>query len=232
MNTINIETSSFASFPSEIASLLKTLDANGFFDDSMLVGSWVMVVYKAALGIDYDLRTGDIDFAVTISRRGHSERADLDKIFTGLGYSPAIMGSGIVKYSGKGYSIDFIIQRKGGSETSVVPVIQWNVTAEPLPFLDILLGFPQRANFGEFSIRVPIPEAYFIHKLIVAPKRPSTTDRDKDFNQCAVIIPHLDKERLITVMKTQKFSAQYKKYSSPPVIGSDFRHTCLVSSYL
>ncbi|MFH1147224.1 MAG: GSU2403 family nucleotidyltransferase fold protein [Pseudomonadota bacterium] len=51
-------------FPSEVLDLLRALHSVDFFQDSMLIGSWVMLLYQDVFGIDYVLRTQDIDFAV------------------------------------------------------------------------------------------------------------------------------------------------------------------------
>lgn len=44
-------------FPAEIQELLYALFSVGFFDESMLIGSWVMPLYQEAFGIPYVLRT-------------------------------------------------------------------------------------------------------------------------------------------------------------------------------
>lgn len=38
-------------FPSEIRELLKALYSVGFFDESLLIRSWIMPLYKDAFGI-------------------------------------------------------------------------------------------------------------------------------------------------------------------------------------
>jgi hypothetical protein len=55
-------------FPGEVEELLRQLDGTGFFDDAMLVGSWVMPLYHELFGMPYALRTLDIDFAVKMVR--------------------------------------------------------------------------------------------------------------------------------------------------------------------
>jgi len=53
----------------------------------------------------------------------------------------------------------------------VVAIRKWNITASPLPFIDLLLSFPFTADFGDFKVRAPLPEAFFVHKLIAAERR-------------------------------------------------------------
>ena len=51
-------------FPDQVRELLRALYSVGFFEESMLIGSWAMPLYQEAFGINYILRTMDIDFAV------------------------------------------------------------------------------------------------------------------------------------------------------------------------
>src|SRR5512143_3508242 len=48
-------------FPPEIMTLLRTLSEAGFFERSLLVGSWVMPIYRELYGVSYTLRTLDVD---------------------------------------------------------------------------------------------------------------------------------------------------------------------------
>ena len=110
----------------------------------MLVGSWVMPLYQEAFGIQYELRTMDIDFAIKFATKDKGREADLEKVITDLGYIPIMMQSGICKFTRENFSIEFIVHRKGGRTEDVVTIKKWNITAEPLPFVDILLEFPLR----------------------------------------------------------------------------------------
>ena len=51
-------------FPENVADLLRSLSQADFFSQGLLVGSWVMLLYKEIFKIHYTLRTFDIDFAL------------------------------------------------------------------------------------------------------------------------------------------------------------------------
>jgi len=152
-------------FPSEVLELLKALHSVGFFEDSMLIGSWVMPLYREVFGINYTLRTMDIDFAVKFVYPYRDRKIDLEKVITDLGYLPVIMHSGIRRFTRENFTIEFVIHRKGGRDNEIVSVKQWNITASPLPFVDFLFGFPLIVDFGDFEVRAPIPETYFVHSF-------------------------------------------------------------------
>lgn len=177
----------------------------------MLIGSWVMPLYQELFDIHYVLRTLDIDFAVKFAASDRDKKADLENIITDLGYIPVMMQSGIRKFTRENFTVEFVVHRKGGRDDEVVAIKKWNITAIPLPFVDILLDFPFIADFGDFRVRAPIPEAYFVQKLITAQRRPGESKRDKDLEQCSVIARRLDPERLTAVAGSLKFSAKSRK---------------------
>jgi hypothetical protein len=87
-------------------------------------------------------------------------------------------------------------------------VPEWNITAIPLPFINILMDFSAVAELDGFTIRFPIPEAYFLHKLIIARKRPSGAKRGKDLEQCTAIMQVINDERMRQVTQVQRFGKE------------------------
>jgi hypothetical protein len=198
-------------FPSEVRELLQAFYSVGFFDESLLIGSWVMPLYQEAFGIHYVLRTMDIDFAVKFALSERDKKVDLEKVITDLGYIPVIMQSGIRKFTRESFTVEFIAYRKGGRDDQIVSIRKWNITASPLPFVDLLLGFPFMADFGSFKVRAPLPEAFFVHKLITAQRRLGEGKKDKDLDQCSIIARQLDPDRLDIVVRSLKLSKKTQK---------------------
>jgi len=211
MNKMLLSISNKNIFPSQIQELFQALDHAGFFDESMLIGSWVMPLYQEAFGIPYTLRTLDIDFAVKLAASDKGKVNDLEKVITGLGYLPVMMHSGICKYTRENFSIEFVVHRKGGIDDEVVAIRQWNITAVPLPFINILLDFPFIADFGDFRLKAPIPEAYFVQKMLIAQRRPGEGKKDKDLEQCSVIAGRIASDRLTAVAASLKLSVKSRK---------------------
>ncbi len=198
-------------FPAEVIKLLQAFYSVGFFDESLLIGSWVMSLYQEAFGIQYVLRTMDIDFAVKFALSDRNKEIDLEKVITDLGYIPVVMQSGIRKFTRENFTVEFVAHRKGGRDVQIVPIRKWNITASPLPFVDLLLGFPFIADLGNFKVRAPLPEAFFVHKLITAQRRPGEGKKAKDLDQCSIIARQLDPDRLDTVVGSFKFSRKTQK---------------------
>jgi hypothetical protein len=198
-------------FPAEIEELLHALFSVGFFEESMLIGSWVMPLYQETFGIPYVLRTMDIDFAVKLALSDREGKVDLEKIIVDLGYVPLVLQSGTRRFTRESFTIEFVAHRKGGREDEVVSIRKWNIVASPLPFVDLLLNFPFTADFGDFKVKAPLPEAFFVHKLITAQRRPGESKKDKDLDQCSIIARHLDPKRLDSVIGSLKLSNKTKR---------------------
>ena len=198
-------------FPVAVRELLHALYSAGFFEESMLIGSWVMPLYQEEFGINYTLRTLDIDFAVKFVHPDKDKKIDIEKVITDLGYIPVMMQSGIRRFTRENFTIEFVVQRKGGRDEEVIPIRKWNITAVPLPFVEILLSSPFTADFGKFKVRAPLPEAFFVHKLIIAQRRPGESKKDKDLEQCSVIAHQLDFDRLNIVIGSLKLSKKVMK---------------------
>ncbi len=66
-------------FPVEVRELLHAFYSAEFFKESILIGSWVMPLYQEAFGINYTLRTLDIDFAVKFVYSDRDKKIDLEQ---------------------------------------------------------------------------------------------------------------------------------------------------------
>lgn len=209
-------------FPSEVRELLSAFFLVGFFKDSLLIGSWVMPLYQEAFGISYVLRTLDIDFAVKFAPFSGARKVDLEKVITDLGYIPVVMQSGIRRFTHENFTVEFVAHRKGGRDDQFVPIRKWNITASLLPFVDLLISSAFTADFGNFKVRAPLPEAFFVHKLITAQRRPVESKKDKDLEQCAAIARQLDPHRLDSVIRSLKLSKKTQKALSSSCEVIDF----------
>jgi hypothetical protein len=198
-------------FPPDIYGLLQTLSSSGFFERSLLVGSWVMSIYQELYNVDYVLKTLDVDFAVHVAHQFKDNKADLEKLISELGFSDFISAQGLQKFTAGGYEIEFVAHRQGGRKDNVVVVKEWNITAQPLPFINILLEFSELAKIDDFFIRFPIPESFFLHKLIIAQKRRSEAKQAKDLDQCKILKEIINHDQLNQIIKSQKMSKETRR---------------------
>lgn len=182
--------------PTEVEQVLTVLGKAGFFDDGLLVGSWAMLFYRELYGIEYYLRTDDVDFALGSKVLKKQKGTDIEEALIAEGISSIIDNlTGLQKFLTGTFGIEFLIHRKGGRE-EIVSIGRYNIHAQPLPFLDLLFVSPVIIQTAVYRIRVPSPESLFLHKLIIAQRRKKESKRLKDLEQCSVLAPHLDSGKL------------------------------------
>ena len=133
-------------FPPPISGLMRSLSEVGFFDRSLLIGSWVMPLYQEMYGARYLLRTLDVDFAVHLAHPRKQMRADLERLITDLGFIDFVAAEGVQKFTAGGYEVEFIAHRPGGKEIGNLAVREWNINALPLPFIRHRAACPTQAS--------------------------------------------------------------------------------------
>jgi len=202
-------------FPDHIGRIITALCDVGFFERSVLIGSWAMFCYGVTLGVKWQLHTGDIDLAVEVISSGTKARVDLEKVLQEAGATPFFSSSdGLIRFSIPDYRIEFIVHDYGRGrkrELEIVTISDLNINAQPLPFIQMLLDFAERVDADDFYIHIPIPEAFFLHKFIIAQRRQRKEKRIKDLGQCQALSGFIEDEKLQQVIKTQRIGKDTKK---------------------
>ncbi|MGC8602863.1 MAG: GSU2403 family nucleotidyltransferase fold protein [Desulfomonilaceae bacterium] len=202
-------------FPDHISRIITALSEVGFFERSVLIGSWAMFCYGVTLGVKWRLHTGDIDIAVQVVPGGKKLKVDLEKVLKGNGAKRFFSSSdGLIKFSIPDYHIEFIVHDYGRGrkrESEIVTISDLNINAQPLPFIQMLLDFSERIDADDFYVRIPIPEAFFFHKLIIAQRRQREDKREKDLEQCQTLSRFIKVEQLQQVIKAQKIGKDTRK---------------------
>jgi hypothetical protein len=88
--------------------------------------------------------------------------------------------------------VDLLVPSPGGGYPTI-PVPELRAYAKGLPFLRYLLGesqeVPVLSPHGVVLVRVPVPERYAIHKLLVSQLRSKSSSKpEKDLRQAATLI--------------------------------------------
>lgn len=92
-------------------------------------------------------------------------------------------------------SVDLLVPSRDDSYPTI-PVPELQAHAKGLPYLGYLLGASQEVPIlsphGAVLVRVPVPERYAVHKLIVSQLRDKTSGKpEKDLRQAATLIEAL-----------------------------------------
>jgi hypothetical protein len=97
--------------------------------------------------------------------------------------------------SGSRMHVDLLVP-SSGEDYPIIPVPELQTHATGLPYLAYLLApsqeVPLLSPYGVVQVRVPVPERYAVHKLIVSQLRSAVSDKvQKDLRQAATLIDAL-----------------------------------------
>ncbi len=202
-------------FVQPVTDLLRELERIGFFSHGLLIGSWPMTIYADHFTLAYALATDDIDFAVENAVRVPAKgRETIPEILDRLGYTPVTDYSGIETFLHGTFEVEFLTHRRGADAPASVIIPPWKVSAQPLPFIDLLFIRPSTVRLGDFSIRIPSPEAFVIHKLIIAQRRTGTdkeAKKEKDLQQCSALVEIVQDEEVRHILSEYRLSKDTRK---------------------
>ena len=202
-------------FVQPVTELLRELDRIGFFSHGLLIGSWPMVVYTIHFTLPYGLTTDDIDFAVAnVVKISAKATETIPEILERLGYTPFQDHSGIETFLQGTFEVEFITHRRGGEAPPSIVIPPWQVSAQPLPFIDLLFIRPTTVVIEDFSFRIPSPEALVLHKLIIAQRRTGRdkeAKKEKDLQQCSVLAEVVRAEEVQRIVLEYRLSKDARK---------------------
>jgi hypothetical protein len=104
-------------------------------------------------------------------------------------------GTSFKERGGSIFRVDLLVP-SADDDYPTVPVPELKAQAQGLPYLDYLLAasqeIPVLSTHGSVLVRVPVPERFAIHKLIVSQLRHKSSSKpEKDLRQAAILIEAL-----------------------------------------
>ena len=189
---------------------------------AVIVGSVAFETYAGLLGVRLPsavMRTGDVDVAQfhSISVSVDDSLPDIlgvlksvDPTFSEVPHQADSRFSTRFIARDTKLSVDFLTPNYSKDDYSGRPAIMpalGGAAAQPLRFLDFLIAGPTRSllmHKGGIPVRVPTPERYAVHKLIVSTRRHDGIEketvslfskREKDIRQAGILIEALAMKR-------------------------------------
>lgn len=191
----------------QIGEIVAVLARAGIFRlRSVLVGTVAYQCYSGMLGLrlpSASVQTNDIDIAqfTNVSVAIGDQTPPMLEVLKGVDKTfreiPHIFDSRFASsYVGKGgLRVDFLTPNEGPDTDSPQSLPALQTDAQPLRFLDFLIHEPEQAvvlHGPGIHVRVPAPERYAVHKLIISMRRRAgVAKRDKDLQQVEVLIEAL-----------------------------------------
>ncbi|APG95504.1 hypothetical protein SAMCFNEI73_pC1800 (plasmid) [Sinorhizobium americanum] len=193
--------------------VIEALASGGLFRlRGMLIGTVAFQTYAGILSVrlpGHSIMTGDADIAqdFAISHEVNDSMPPILELLQSVDptFRPVPHRSGQAATSSfqnkDGYKVEFLTSNRGSDDHMDQPVKMpafGGASADPLRFLDFLMGDPVRTvvlHKSGIPVTVPDPSRYAVHKLIVASRRhndgPSALKRDKDVRQAGILFEAL-----------------------------------------
>jgi hypothetical protein len=194
----------FATIDRKAYFTLASLHNRGLFRaGALLVGSHAYGALLNALGLRATpFTTEDVDIARREALALPGIPGFLDMLrATGIEFfeAPALdrrrRGTSFKERGGSNFRIDLLVP-SADDNYPTVPVPELKAHAQGLPYLAYLIAtsqeIPVLSSHGSVMVRVPLPERYAIHKLIVSQLRHKSSGKpEKDLRQAAMLIEAL-----------------------------------------
>lgn len=197
---------------SEFWECIDFLYQNDALDHIILIGSWAEYIYeKSAILKDFTkpLRTLDIDLLIR-NKNIPNKQLNLIQAAKSAGYlidEDRLTGATKLYSVKASLEIEFLIHQMGSGNE---PTLSTNlgVNAQALRHLSILEKNHLTLNIMNYPIKVPLPESYFLHKIIINKDRNKgiLKKAEKDMQALLNLKDYIDKEkcRLIYDSLTKK----------------------------
>ncbi|MCM2253878.1 MAG: nucleotidyltransferase domain-containing protein [Ramlibacter sp.] len=191
--------------PPNHARVIERLAECGLFSaGGILVGTHAFLAYQNHFGVSWSVghATLDLDFAHAGANVSLALPENLELDAAGaiesleMGFVPNQARTTFTKEDEPDFDLDFLTScGRGGDEP--VELARFNLTMQPLKFMELSLEDPMRATLlwrnGPIVVNLPRPQRYALHKLIVYGERPQAqrAKANKDLAQAAALLDYL-----------------------------------------
>lgn len=161
--------------------ILHVLNKVGALKRLILVGSWCLLVYREYYRNELipALRTMDLDFLIEKPNE-KLPVVDVPKALSNLGFELFFdVNSPLVKFERTDLEIEFLCPRLRTKDV-IVNISHLNLTAQILSYMEIAQKYSKVLEYKGISLKVPEPEAFVLHKVLVYPLRGDSPKKQKD----------------------------------------------------
>lgn len=166
----------------EFWNFIKLMYENGLLEHVIVIGSWAEYLYAQSgilKGFDANLRTLDIDFLIK-NMRHPLKPYNLMTILKNSGYTIEhdILDETTKVYTPGLMEIEFLIGQKGSGKRRVIST-NLGVKAQALRHISVLSENVVNIEIFGFTVSVPSPEAYVVHKIVINIDRNIKAEKDR-----------------------------------------------------
>lgn len=199
--------------------VLRRFHKHKLLPEFVLIGSWCVVFYEKYFSNLDELRrvsliTRDIDFLIDSPHTVKVE-VDIPELLKDLGFIVTFKGhQGYMQLDHPDLILEFLTPERGRGLEKPQPLPTLHVSATALRFLNFLSENTIKVKVEGFTIQLPHPANFGLHKLIISPRRPrkekEIKDRDTAIAVLKALIENKEKATILKVFQSmpRKWQAQ------------------------
>lgn len=162
------------SYEEQLLDVFECLKTSGHLRDVVLIGSWADHMYTALnllSGYNPIIKTLDADFLIS-SNNKQIDRSFIDLLKEhGFQYNVDYYDNVSNILGRYDFTVDFIIPQKGDGSRQIGQRSSLGIIPQVLSHMDILANNPIAVTYKGYNIKIPEPEAFLIHKIIINHRR-------------------------------------------------------------
>ncbi|MBF0532716.1 MAG: hypothetical protein HQL23_06410 [Candidatus Omnitrophica bacterium] len=200
--------------------------------DVMVIGSWSLFFYEKYFQdtrylSNYTLRTRDLDFLIDKPR--HIKKSvDIPELLKNLGFAVTFHGSeGYIKLNHPDLILEFLVPEMGRGTSHPFPLPQFKMNAVALRFLNFLTDNPIVVQIENFTLKLPHPVDFALHKLIIHHRRKNEEKSIKDRTTAINLLKYLNENGYSSQIH-ETIQSIPKKWQDKIKKGLDLDELCLV----
>lgn len=195
--------------------IIKIIKENNLTTNIILIGSWAYYLYCNKLfskKIDViSLRTTDIDFYIPRHEK-FKKNIDLIELLKKNGYEHTRTKSGVDKFISEDFTIEFLTEEIGRGEDKAYYIKSLELHTIQIRYMNLL---KKDCIFIEVDkntkIKLPLPENYALHKLLISTLRKKELKSNKDREQGLEILNLLFQNNQFNKVK-ELYKTLHKKW--------------------
>lgn len=209
-------------------SVLVSFYKANLFDNCVLIGSWCQDFYRQRFGNPFQIpaiTTTDADFLIP-KRFVNKYHIDVASIMKDNGFVIEYdRMTGLMVFIHEDFKFEFITDVGAKSVESIHNFKNLNLNAQELRFMSIPLTYNYLQPFKDITIRLPEPEAFALHKLIVSGRRNNPVKKIKDIETARGMFEYFEtkSEHIIRILQIyNEFIPAWKKKVDAALKDADF----------
>ena len=181
----------------EFWSIIETFSVEGLLPHVMIIGSWAEFIYQYCMKSEFkaNLRTTDVDFLYYNLQRPVGKKFELVKALENKGFvCTHNRSSGVAKFIKEGIlDIEFLVRVLSEGDPQHQKITSLGIIGIGLRDVNMLEKHPLSVEINSYSLIVPAPEIFVLHKTLISSKRLKPEKQEKDLDTVRNLLPHVDK---------------------------------------